>query len=144
MLVELKKIENFIINWAQKYALIFLKLSFSLIFGWYGLLKIFGKSPVEELVAASTTLIGAHDFVVVLGYWELLIGIGLLFKKLHKLALILLFMQFPGTFLPLILDPADCFVSIPFVLTLTGQYIFKNLILISSALVLVSKLDTSR
>lgn len=144
MLNRLNSFINVLINWSQHHAVKLLRLSFSVIFFWYGLLKIIGKSPVEELVAASTTLIGAHDFVVVLGYWEVLIGLGFLFKRLQKFALLLLFMQFPGTFLPLFLDPADCFIKIPFELTLTGQYIFKNLILISSALVLVSKLQPSQ
>jgi uncharacterized membrane protein YkgB len=44
----------------------------------------------------------------------------------------------PGTFLPLILLPEVCFTSFPFGLTLEGQYIVKNLIIISAALVVGS------
>lgn len=134
------KLESKCITWAKRHAVNCLRISFFVIFSWYGLLKIIGKSPVEELVARSTTLIGAHDFVVVLGFWELGIGLCLLFKRLQKLGLLLLFLQFPGTFLPLLLDPQDCFINAPFELTLTGQYIFKNLILIASSFILVSHL----
>ena len=42
----------------------------------------------------------------------------------------------PGTFLPLILLPDICFTDFPFGLTLEGQYIVKNLIIISSGLVI--------
>ena len=41
-----------------------------------------------------------------------------------------------GTVLPLFILPDVCFVSIPFGLTLEGQYIVKNLVLISAALVI--------
>ena len=44
----------------------------------------------------------------------------------------------PGTFLPLVLLPEVCFSNFPFGLTLEGQYIIKNLIIISAALVVGS------
>ena len=44
----------------------------------------------------------------------------------------------PGTFLPLILLPEVCFTSFPFGLTVEGQYIVKNLIIISAAIVVGS------
>ncbi|MFT5623099.1 MAG: putative membrane protein YkgB, partial [Bacteroidia bacterium] len=47
-----------------------------------------------------------------------------------------LFVQMPGTFLPLVLLPEVCFTQFPLGLTLEGQYIIKNLILISAALVI--------
>ena len=53
-------------------------------------------------------------------------------------SILLLFIQMPGTFLPLILLPEVCFTSFPFGLTLEGQYIVKNLIIISAALVVGS------
>jgi hypothetical protein len=46
----------------------------------------------------------------------------------------------PGTFLPLVLLPEVCFVSIPFNLTLEGQYIVKNLVLIGAAMAVGSRL----
>jgi uncharacterized membrane protein YkgB len=52
----------------------------------------------------------------------------------------LLALQMPGTFLPLILLPEVCFVKFPFDLTLEGQYIIKNLVLIGAAIVVGSRL----
>lgn len=40
-----------------------------------------------------------------------------------------------GTFLPLFLLPEVCFTNVPFGLTLEGQYIIKNLVVIGAALV---------
>ena len=54
------------------------------------------------------------------------------------ISIILLFIQMPGTFLPLVLFPEICFTNFPFGLTLEGQYIIKNLIIISAALVVGS------
>ena len=118
-----------------------LRLSMSFIYIWYGLLKIMGISPVEELVYHATHWIGTHNFVIILGFYEVITGALLSAKKSLRIGLILLFFQFPGTFLPLFLTPTDCFSSIPFGLTLEGQYIFKNLILISAALLLVASLE---
>jgi uncharacterized membrane protein YkgB len=121
-------------------AITLLRLSMGLIYIWYGILKIIGISPVEELVFRATYWIGTHNFVIFLGFFEVLIGLFLAIKKCLRLGLILFFLQFPGTFLPLFLNPEDCFTFIPFGLTLEGQYIFKNLILFSGALILIASL----
>ena len=42
--------------------------------------------------------------------------------------------QMPGTFLPLILLPEVTYTVFPFGLTIEGQYIVKNLVLIACAL----------
>jgi hypothetical protein len=55
---------------------------------------------------------------------------------LQRLTILLLFLQMPGTALPLVLLPEVCWVNFPFVLTLEGQYIIKNLVIIGSALVI--------
>ena len=57
-------------------------------------------------------------------------------RPLIRISIFLLFLQMPGTFLPLVLLPEVCFTDFPYGLTLEGQYIVKNLIIISSALVI--------
>lgn len=74
-------------------------------------------------------------FVPILGWWEVAIGAFLLFRPLIRISLFLLFLQMPGTLLPLILLPDICFTAFPYGLTLEGQYIIKNLVLISAAIV---------
>ena len=137
---EYLNLEKKISFYLKTRAITLLRLSISIIYIWYGILKITGISPDEELVFRATHWIGAHNFVIILGFFELITGLFLAIKKSLRLGLILLFLQFPGTFLPLFLNPEDCFTLIPFGLTLEGQYIFKNLILISAGLVLVSSL----
>lgn len=132
--------EKRVSDFCRKHALFLLRISMAIIYLWYGLLKIFDISPVEELVYRATHWIGVKDFVFVLGVWEVLIGLCLFIKKFNRLGLVLLFLQFPGTFLPLFLNPEDCFTAIPYGLTLEGQYVFKNLVLVSVGLVLVGAL----
>ena len=121
-----------------------LRYSMGTIYLWYGLLKVLGISPVEELVFHATQWIGTHYFVISLGVWEAVIGLFLILRKFNRIGLLLLFLQFPGTFLPLILNPEDCFTIFPYGLTLEGQYIFKNLVLISAGLVLLGSLHPSK
>ena len=64
-----------------------------------------------------------------------IIGSCLLFRPLIRVALFLLFLQMPGTFLPLILMPETCFTHVPWAPTMEGQYIIKNLVLIAAAIV---------
>ena len=66
--------------------------------------------------------------------WETLIGIGLLSGKYLRITLLLLFTQMIGTMTPLILFPTEAFTRFPYAPTLEGQYIIKNLVLISAGL----------
>ena len=117
-----------------------LEYAVGIIFIWYGLLKVFGVSPIQELVIESTSWVFPKWFVTILGIWEALIGFFLCVKSLRRYGIWLFIPQIMGTFLPLVTNPEDCFVRFPFVLTQEGQYIFKNLILVASVLVIASTL----
>ena len=68
--------------------------------------------------------------------WECLIGLGLLFGIFMRATLLLLAVQMAGTLTPLLLFPGEVFTRIPYAPTLEGQYIIKNAVLISAAIVL--------
>jgi len=126
------------------YGIIFLRFSIGLIFVWFGFLKPFGISPAQELV--TNTVYWFDDkvsFVKFLGWWEVAIGITMCIKPLIRISIFLLFLQMPGTFLPLVLLPEICFTDFPFGLTLEGQYIIKNLIIISAGLVIGGTVNKS-
>lgn len=74
-------------------------------------------------------------FVPILGVWEVLIGLCFLYRPLIRLGVLLLFLQLPGTFLPIVLLPDVVFTTFPYGLTVEGQYIIKNLVIIGGALV---------
>ena len=140
----IKKIDKLISQYMFIYGIIFLRFSIGLIFVWFGFLKPFGISPAQELV--TNTVYWFDDkvsFVKFLGWWEVVIGITMCIKPLIRISIFLLFLQMPGTFLPLVLLPEICFTNFPFGLTLEGQYIIKNLIIISAGLVIGGTVNKS-
>ena len=113
-----------------------LRLAVAIVFIWFGALKVLDISPAAELVAATVYLIPADLFIPILGVWEMLIGVSLLYRPFIRMGILLLFFQLPGTFLPLVLFPEVVFTEYPWALTVEGQYIVKNLVIIGAALVI--------
>lgn len=122
------------------------RISLFIIFFWFGILKPLGFSSAEPLVLKTVDwmpILTASQWLNVIGWWEVLIGIFFLFKKTTRIAIALLFLQMGGTFMPLFILPEITFQSggVPFFPTLEGQYIIKNLIIISAALVIGGNLS---
>lgn len=133
----IRDLDESISSMMNTYGIIFLRYSIGIIFFWFGILKPFGVSPAQDLVANTVYWFDNKlAFVKFLGWWEVAIGLTMCYKPMIRLSIFLLFVQMPGTFLPLILLPDICFTDFPFGLTLEGQYIVKNLIIISSGLVI--------
>ena len=133
------ELDIFITKFMSKWGITFLRYSLGLIYIWFGILKPFGLSPAQELVENTVYWFdNPKTFVPILGWWEVVIGLTMCIKPLIRVSIFLLFIQMPGTFLPLILLPEVCFSNFPLGLTLEGQYIVKNLIIISAALVVGS------
>lgn len=131
------KIDRSITHWMASYGLIILRLGLGVVFLWFGALKLApGASPAEDLVRNTIYFVDPDIFLPVLAIWEMLIGVGLLSGKYLRLTLLLLFAQMVGTALPLAVLPETVWTTFPFVLTLEGQYIVKNLVIIGSAIVL--------
>ncbi len=129
-------LDRIIAGWMFRFGHLYLRISLGVIFIWFGLLKPFGYSPANDLVARTVYWLDPKIFIPILGWWEVLIGVCLLFRTLIRVAVFLLFLQIGGTFLPLVILPEVCFEQFPFVLTLEGQYIVKNLLIISAGIVI--------
>ncbi len=134
--MKFQHIDNTIAAWMQKYGVVSLRFSLAIIFIWFGILKPFGMSPAEELDKRTVYWFPQDVFFPILGWWEVLIGVFLLYRPTIRVAILLLFLQMPGTALPLVLLPDVCFTSSPSGLTLEGQYIIKNLVLIGAGIVI--------
>ncbi len=134
---QLDTIDKAITAWMARYGLVFMRVSLGIVFFWFGALKLFpGLSPAEELVRNTTYFVQPDWFLPVLAIWEMAIGLGLIFGVFMRLTLLLLFLQLPGTALPLVILPDVIWTVFPYGLTLEGQYIVKNLVLIGAGLVL--------
>jgi uncharacterized membrane protein YkgB len=130
------KYDPLISGWMSKYGMLYLRVSLAVVFIWFGALKPLGISPAEGLVRRTVYFFDPDFFIPILGIWEVLIGIFMLFRPTIRASIFLLYLQMPGTMLPLVLLPDVCFTVFPYGLTLEGQYIIKNLILISAGLVI--------
>jgi uncharacterized membrane protein YkgB len=137
------KIDRIIAKWMKRWSIPAIRISFGIIFIWFGILKPFDVSSAESLLKATVVWLpfGTPEFwLIVIGWWEVAIGVTFLFYKTTKIAIALLFLQMFGTFMPLFLLPEVTFQNGNLLTpTLEGQYIIKNLMIISAALVLGGK-----
>lgn len=117
-----------------------LRYSVGAVFIWFGALKFFpGVSAADQLATdtiAELTLGWIEPGVarVLLAILETTIGLGLVTGRFMRLTLLLLFGQMLGTATPLLLFPELTWKSFPMVPTLEGQYIIKNLVLVSAGI----------
>jgi uncharacterized membrane protein YkgB len=124
------------------HGLTLLRFALGIVFFWFGVLKLFpGLSPAEMLAGRTieALTLGAIPTAValpILAVWEMAIGLGLFIGRWMRATLLLLFVQMLGTITPLFLFPAETFSTFPFVPTLEGQFIIKNVVLVSAAIVL--------
>ncbi len=118
------------------------RVALFVVFFWFGFLKIIHISPAEGLVtnlhqATIASLMPIEHFLVFLGVVECVIGVLWLIPSLTKIAFGVFILQMFTTFLPLLFLPKDTWQN-TLVLTLTGQYIIKNVVLIASALTILN------
>ena len=138
----LDRLDRRITQLMADHGLMLLRLALGIVFFWFGVLKFFpGASPAETLAGRTieTLTFGAIPqgmAVAILAVWEVAIGIGLFLGRWMRAVLLLLFVQMLGTITPLFLFPSETFTVFPFVPTLEGQYIIKNVVIVASAIVL--------
>ncbi len=138
----LDRFDRSLTRWLASHGIALLRVSVAIIYLWFGILKFFpGMSPAQDLAART---IGVMSFglvqptlaVFLLAMLETAIGLGLLIGKHLRFVLPLMLAQMAGTVTPMFFFPAETFTQAPIAPTLEGQYIIKNLVLISAALVL--------
>lgn len=106
------------------------RISLGLIFIWFGLLKPFGAKTTTSLLAHTVYFFPPEIILPLLGWWEVAIGLTLIFKPLVTYSIILQFIRIPGTILALIIHPEICFIHIPYVPSPEGQYLIKDIIIL--------------
>ena len=111
-----------------------------IIFLWFGLLKLLGEVSATSIIAKSVYWLDADTIVPILGAWEVMMGVCLLFRSTIRFAIALFFIRLPGTFLALVYHWDECFTDSIFTPTIQGQYLLKELTLVGAALVIASTL----
>jgi uncharacterized membrane protein YphA (DoxX/SURF4 family) len=119
-----------------------LRISIGTIYVWFGALKFFpGVSPAEELAKETIhqltfRLITPDLSLLLLALWETGVGILLISGLYTRVVIRIVLVHMICTFTPLFLLPGISFSMAPFALTLVGQYIIKNIVIVSALFVI--------
>ena len=118
-------------------------IAIGLVYLWFGALKFFpGVSPAEDLAletihALTFDLFADRLALLLLAIWEVTVGVFLITHLFRKITLYIAVAHMLLTFTPFVFFPDLVFTSAPFGLTLVGQYIVKNLIILGILIVLI-------
>ncbi|MDW3212244.1 MAG: doxx family protein [Reichenbachiella sp.] len=140
-----EKIDDRLFALADRHGMKLLEASIGIIYLWFGGLKFFPNySPAEVLAGDTLDLITFHLFdkqflLRVLAFGEILIGLALILRIKSKYVIWGLLVHMGGTFSPIIFFPEQVFTHPPFGFSMVGQYIMKNLVIISATLVIYTK-----
>ena len=140
-----ERVDSSVVRTLDAWAPTLLRWALAIVFIWFGALKLIDRSPVEDLVAGTVPLLSSDAAMLAFGVLEVAIGLGLLFGVGLRIVLLLLMGQMLGTFLIFVTQPGESFQDgNPLLLTTTGEFILKNLVLIAAAMVVGGKLREGR
>jgi uncharacterized membrane protein YkgB len=129
----------------ERHSVTVLRVALAIVFIWFGALKVLDRSPVEEIVKATVFFLPGNAFFFLLGLVEIVIGIGLLIPIALRVTLVLLWLQLGGTFLTLAVLPELAFQGgNPLLLSVLGEFVVKNVVLIAAGLVIGASIRRPR
>lgn len=129
-------------TWFGRNSLTLLRMSIGIIYVWFGALKFFPNlSPADQLAKNTIHLITFglipdNISIILLALWETALGLILIANIWRQGIFYILLIHMACTFIPLFFFVDVSFTELPYAFTLVGQYIMKNLIIISAALTL--------
>jgi putative oxidoreductase len=136
------RIDAALIPRLRRWSVPLLRGALGVVFVWFGMLKVLDVSPVSDLVADTVYWVDPSWFVPALGVVETLIGVGLWLGRALRLVLAVLVLQLVGTFLVFVVRPEVAFQDgNPLKLTVLGEFVVKNLVLLTAALVVGSTIQ---
>ena len=128
-----------VLSASHETAFTLLKYALGVTFLWFGILKLFAVSPVQGIItAALPSVLGESElFFFALSLLEILIGMGFFLKRTVKLAATVMIGH-------VIVATISVLVTQGFaprfpILSLPGEFVIKNLVLIASGILLVTK-----
>lgn len=123
----------------HRYGTPLLRIALGVVFVWFGGLKMTGSTPVAQLVADTLPFLPKSLVVPSLGIFEVILGIALIIGRRLDLVVMLLVAHLIGTFLVLVVTPQKAFINgDPLLLTMTGEFVVKNIVLIAAGIVVAA------
>lgn len=140
----LVRFDDAAVGMARRYGVPTLRIALGIVFIWFGLLKVVDATPVADLVADIVPVVSDRTAVLVIGIVEVVVGLGLITGIAIRFTLGLFFLQMLGTFLVLVLRPGLSFDGNPLRLTVIGEFVVKNLVLLTAGLVVAGSIPRPR
>jgi uncharacterized membrane protein YphA (DoxX/SURF4 family) len=136
--------------WLAAHCITVTRIALGVVFLWFGLLKLLPEPCITTELAGRTInfltfgVVPAQVAIPVLAVWECAIGVGLLTRRCMRTTIALLALQMSGTFVPLVLFPAESWTYLAYAPTLEGQYIIKNIVLVAAGMLLAATMRGGR
>lgn len=136
--------------WADKNSHHYLRVIIGLIYILYGGLKFFpSHSPAEQLAVDTIAkltfgILSGTPAQFLLALIETALGLCLVFGCRLRWTVYAAIAHMMGTFLPILFFPEVVFSNAPLSLSLEGQYILKNFIIVGALFVLFAKTVTKQ
>ncbi len=120
------------------------RIALFIVYFWFGAIKVFSISAVSPLVKnlleVTLPFIPFETFIIILGIFEMVVGLLWLWPKATKATTILVMLHIFATLAPLVLLPREIWQNL-LVPTLEGQFIIKNVLIIALAYFIFSWRD---
>ncbi len=144
MTTQLKSLEGTISRWLHRHSITLLRISMGVVILGFGVLKYFpGVSPAENLARETTSLltfglVTGQVAMVLLATIECALGLSLITGKGLRVSVYVLVLWVIGILSPAVLVPQQLFSGPDHAPTLEGQYVLKDVILLTAALVIAA------
>lgn len=138
------RLDSALNRWLVDNSIALLRVSLGLVFLVFGALKFFpGMSPIEELATQTTTaltfgLVPPGVGLVMIAALECAIGLCFVTGRFLRVGVWLMGAQMLGALSPLVLFPGELFTGPFYAPTLAAQYIVKDVVLVTAALVIAA------
>ena len=140
--MNIRNVDIHIIHFFRQISVPLARLGLFIVFFWFGILKVFDVSPASPLVKAlfeqTISWMDFATFLFLFGIFECVIGIMFLLPKVERIVIPLLFFHLITTTMPLFMLSATTWTA-PFVPTLEGQYIIKNVLIVAAAILVAAQ-----
>jgi uncharacterized membrane protein YkgB len=138
-------VDHAAVGFMERHGIAALRVALAIVFIWFGVLKVVDRSPVEDIVKETIFFLPGDPFFRLLGCLEIAIGVGLLVPVALRLTLLVFWAQMAGTFLTLFVLPDRSFQGgNPLLLGVLGEFVVKNLVLMSAGLVIYASIRRQR
>ncbi len=107
------------------------KFSISFVYIFFGTLKLLERGAADTLVKETLYFLNPDLALFLVGLMEVCIGIFILVPRFEKIVSYIALAHLIGTISPFILVPGLCFQENSWIPNLTGQYIIKNVMIMS-------------